>query len=81
MEGGEVLIGMLVEGSCGERSNWSGQRAEFQEWDPGALRGGGVDGKAWFRAKVKGKTVIYKECLFKKKKKGMVLGRLSKMNF
>lgn len=38
--GGEVLIGMLVEVSCGERSNWSVQRAEFQEWDPGALRGG-----------------------------------------
>lgn len=30
--------------------------------------GNGV-GKAWFRTKVKGKTVIYKECLFKKKKK------------
>ena len=44
--------------------------------------GNGV-GKAWFRTKVKGKAVIYKECLFKKKrkkKKRMVLGRLSKIN-
>ena len=30
---------------------------------------GNAVGKAWFRTKVKGRTVIYKECLFKKKKK------------
>lgn len=42
---------------------------------------GNAVGKAWFRTKVKGKTVIYKECLFKKKKKKRtVLGRLSKAN-